>query len=169
MFQCFWLDTPMEHRATSMPINHERHCSSSVCWGAITELYLSTLLFSMPRQRNWWHYSFSRDILVLLRDDRLCAMALQTACIQVDLEEGWARNNCCSIWSFSPAEPNRYSIQCYPHEKALQKPRNLMKLEKERQLSLKKGGGAQFTVSVFVVDRLIPLSSCRWPVPMEQH
>jgi endoplasmic reticulum lectin 1 len=34
-----------------------------------------------------------------------------------------------------------------------------MKLEKERQFSLKKGGGAQFTVSVISVGRLIALSS----------
>lgn len=47
----------------------------------------------------------------------------------------------------SPTEPNRHSINCYPRENARQKPRNLKKLEDERQLSLKKGGRAQFTVS----------------------
>ena len=42
--------------------------------------------------------------------------------------------------------PNRHTINCYPKENALQKPRNLKKLEDERQISLKKGEGAQFTV-----------------------
>ena len=50
------------------------------------------------------------------------------------------------LFSFSPSEPNRHSINCYPKENARQKPRNLKKLEEERQMSLKKGGRAQFTV-----------------------
>ncbi|CAF5133793.1 unnamed protein product, partial [Rotaria magnacalcarata] len=44
----------------------------------------------------------------------------------------------------SPAEPNRYSIDCFPKENARQKPRSLKKLEDDRQLSM-KGGRAQFT------------------------
>jgi hypothetical protein len=48
---------------------------------------------------------------------------------------------------YSPSEPNRHSINCYPKENARQKPRNLKKLEDDRQMSLKKGGRAQFTVN----------------------
>ncbi len=50
------------------------------------------------------------------------------------------------ILLYSPSEPNRHSINCYPKENARQKPRNLKKLEDDRQMSLKKGGRAQFTV-----------------------
>jgi hypothetical protein len=50
----------------------------------------------------------------------------------------------------SPSEPNRHSINCYPKENARQKPRNLKKLEDDRQMSLKKGGRAQFTVNMIV-------------------
>ncbi|CAF1192809.1 unnamed protein product [Adineta steineri] len=53
----------------------------------------------------------------------------------------------CKLPAFSPAEPNRYSVNCYPKENARQKPRNLKKLEDERQMSLKKGGRAQFTMT----------------------
>lgn len=53
----------------------------------------------------------------------------------------------CKLPAFSPTEPNRYSIDCFPRENARQKPRNLKKLEDERQMSLKKGGRAQFTVT----------------------
>ena len=48
---------------------------------------------------------------------------------------------------FSPVEANRHTIDCYARENALQKPRNLNKLENERKLLSKVGGsGAQFTV-----------------------
>ncbi|CAF3829646.1 unnamed protein product [Rotaria sordida] len=53
----------------------------------------------------------------------------------------------CKLPVFSPSEANRYSINCFPKENARQKPRNLKKLEDERQLSLKKGGRAQFTMT----------------------
>jgi endoplasmic reticulum lectin 1 len=53
----------------------------------------------------------------------------------------------CKLPSFSPSEPNRHSINCYPKENARQKPRNLKKLEDDRQMSLKKGGRAQFTMT----------------------
>jgi len=61
----------------------------------------------------------------------------------------------CNIPAFSPLEPNRHTINCYPQEKALQKPRNLKKLEYERQLSLKTSGGAQFTVRILLSSYLI--------------
>ncbi|UJR36910.1 hypothetical protein I4U23_029623 [Adineta vaga] len=53
----------------------------------------------------------------------------------------------CKLPAFSPSEVNRYNINCYPKENARQKPRNLKKLEDERQMSLKKGGRAQFTMT----------------------
>jgi hypothetical protein len=54
----------------------------------------------------------------------------------------------CTIPAFSPVESNRYTIDCHPQENALQKPRNLKKLEQDGQLSSAKGGGAQFTVRI---------------------
>ena len=47
-------------------------------------------------------------------------------------------------------EPNRHSINCYPRENARPKPRNLRRLEHDRQMSLKQGGRAQFTVNMIV-------------------
>ena len=55
----------------------------------------------------------------------------------------------------SPSEPNRHSINCFAHGNARQKPRNLKKLEDERQMSLKKGGRAQFTVRMIVQDWIV--------------
>ncbi|CAF4525334.1 unnamed protein product, partial [Rotaria socialis] len=52
----------------------------------------------------------------------------------------------CKLPAFSPVEPNRYSINCFPKENARQKPRGLKKLEDDRQLSM-KGGRAQFTMT----------------------
>ena len=49
----------------------------------------------------------------------------------------------------SPTEANRYNINCYAKENARQKPRSLKNLEDERQMSLKKGGRAQFTVNKY--------------------
>lgn len=58
---------------------------------------------------------------------------------------------------FSPVETNQHTIDCYARENALQKPRNLNKLEQERKLLSKIGGsGAQFTVSI---PPFIPLPS----------
>ena len=52
------------------------------------------------------------------------------------------------LWfSFSPSEPNRYNIDCYPKENARRKPRSLKKLEDDRKMSQKKSGRAQFTVN----------------------
>jgi hypothetical protein len=63
----------------------------------------------------------------------------------------------CNIPAFSPVESNRHTINCYPQEKALQKPRNLKKLEYERQLSLKTSSGAQFTVRILLSSFFILL------------
>ena len=51
------------------------------------------------------------------------------------------------FYFYSPEESNRYSINCFPKDNANQKPRNLRKLENERQLSLHNGGQTQFTVT----------------------
>lgn len=49
----------------------------------------------------------------------------------------------------SPVEANRHRIDCYAGENALQKPRNLNKLEREQKSLSKIGGsGAQFTVRI---------------------
>jgi hypothetical protein len=56
----------------------------------------------------------------------------------------------CSIPAFSPIVSNQHTINCYPQENALQKPKNLKKLEYERKLSSKAGNGAQFTVKKFL-------------------
>lgn len=53
----------------------------------------------------------------------------------------------CKLSAFSPSEPNQHDISCYPRENARQKPRNLKRLEDDRQLALKKGGRAQFTMT----------------------
>lgn len=52
------------------------------------------------------------------------------------------------FYFFSLAEANRHTINCYPQENALQKPRNLKKLEKQHQSYSKTGTGAQFTVKI---------------------
>lgn len=57
----------------------------------------------------------------------------------------------CNIPSFSWVEANRHTINCYPQENALQKPRNLKRLEIERDVLSKKSEGAQFTVRIFLI------------------
>ncbi|CAF0839133.1 unnamed protein product [Didymodactylos carnosus] len=53
----------------------------------------------------------------------------------------------CTLPAFTALETIRQSISCYPKENARQKPRNLRKLEYEKQQSWKKGGRTQFTIT----------------------
>ena len=70
-----------------------------------------------------------------------------------------ASSKLCSIPAFSPVDPNQHTINCYPQENALQKPKNLKKLERQQKLASKSGTGAQFTVGDFVRLSLIILNA----------
>ena len=73
-------------------------------------------------------------------------MAVQITGIQVSRTDYGETMTSFVILTLSSAEPNRHSINCYAQENAVGKPRNLKKLEHERQLASKKSEGAQFTV-----------------------